>query len=52
MGSSSEIETRKRKRFNKNKKKNWRKAKVDDIEEFLEDQRLQERTGYYTVFLH
>lgn len=35
----------KRKRINKNKKKNWNKySDVNDVEEFLEDVRLQERT--------
>lgn len=33
-----------RKRVNKNKKKNWNKySDVQDVEEFLEDVRLQER---------
>uniref|UniRef100_A0AAQ6IFV6 Ribosome biogenesis protein NOP53 n=1 Tax=Anabas testudineus TaxID=64144 RepID=A0AAQ6IFV6_ANATE len=34
-----------RKRVNKNKKKNWHKhSDINDVEEFLEDVRLQERT--------
>ena len=34
-----------RKRINKNKKKNWNKhIDVNDVEDFLEDVRLQERT--------
>lgn len=34
-----------RKRVNKNKKKNWNKhSDINDVEEFLEDVRLQERT--------
>ena len=37
---------KKRKRVSKNKKKNWRKhTDITEVEEFLEDQRLQERTG-------
>lgn len=36
----------KRKRLSKNKKKNWRKTDIADVEEHLEDVRLQERTGY------
>lgn len=36
----------KKKKFSKNKKKTWRKhTDINDVEEFLEDQRLQERTG-------
>lgn len=37
-----------RKRISKNKKKNWKKySDVQDVEEFLEDVRLQERaTGW------
>lgn len=35
----------KRKRINKNKKKNWNKhIDVNDVEDFLEDVRHQERT--------
>lgn len=35
-----------RKRVNKNKKKNWNKySDVQDVEEFLEDVRLQERAA-------
>ncbi|KAG8448832.1 hypothetical protein GDO86_015777 [Hymenochirus boettgeri] len=38
--------TRKRKRVNRNKKKNWGKhSDVKDVEEFLDDIRLQERTA-------
>lgn len=34
-----------RKRVNKNKKKNWNKhSDINDVEEFLEDVRHQERT--------
>ncbi|KAL3874911.1 hypothetical protein ACJMK2_037863 [Sinanodonta woodiana] len=36
---------KKRQRLNKNKKKSWRKVDISEVEEFLEDQRLQERTG-------
>ena len=37
---------RKRARVSKNKKKNWRKhTDVNDVEEYLEDVRVQERTG-------
>lgn len=39
--------TEKRKRVSKKSKKAWRKhTKVEDIELFLEDQRLEERLGY------
>lgn len=37
--------SRKRKRVNKNKKKNWKSTDIEDVEEYLEDRRLQERTG-------
>lgn len=37
---------RKKSRLAKNKKKAWRKVDITDVEEFLEDERLQERTGY------
>lgn len=37
-----------RKRVNKNKKKNWNKfSDINDVEEFLEDIRHQERTTGY-----
>lgn len=40
-----------RKRINKNKKKNWNKySDVNDVEDFLEDIRHQERTTGYVVF--
>ncbi|WAR18932.1 NOP53-like protein [Mya arenaria] len=35
----------KRSRLGKNKKKAWRKVDINDVEEALEDERLQERTG-------
>jgi len=35
----------KRSRLSKNKKKAWRKVNIDDVEDLLEDERLQERTG-------
>lgn len=39
-------EPRRRKRISKKTKKGWRKAsKVDDVEEFLEQTRTDERTG-------
>ena len=38
-------DNRKRKRVSKNKKRNWRKTDIDDVEEFVEDQRLEERKG-------
>ncbi|KAL4647405.1 glioma tumor suppressor candidate region gene 2 protein isoform X1 [Arapaima gigas] len=42
----SEPSGRKRKRVNKNKKKNWNKhSDIQDVEEFLEDVRLQERAA-------
>jgi len=34
-----------RKRISKNKKKGWKKTDIKDVEDFLEDERLQERTG-------
>ena len=38
--------SRKRKRVNKTRKKAWaRHSDITDVEEFLEDKRLQERTG-------
>ncbi|XP_048017352.1 ribosome biogenesis protein NOP53 [Megalobrama amblycephala] len=41
-GNSSDI--KRRKRVNKNKKKNWNKySDIQDVEEFLEDVRLQEK---------
>lgn len=41
-----------RKRVNKNKKKNWNKySDINDVEEFLEDIRHQERTTGYGFFL-
>ncbi|KAL0972789.1 hypothetical protein UPYG_G00194780 [Umbra pygmaea] len=43
-GSSDNLKSGKRKRVNKNKKKNWNKySDIQDVEEFLEDVRLQER---------
>lgn len=43
-----------RKRVNKNKKKNWNKySDVNDVEDFLEDIRHQERTtgyGFWAVY--
>ncbi|XP_048735462.2 ribosome biogenesis protein NOP53-like isoform X2 [Ostrea edulis] len=36
---------RKKSRLAKNKKKAWRKVDITDVEEYLEDERLQERTG-------
>ncbi|KAK3591541.1 hypothetical protein CHS0354_041586 [Potamilus streckersoni] len=41
----SNVGKRKRLRLSKNKKKSWRKVDISEVEEFLEDQRLQERTG-------
>ncbi|GFO34613.1 glioma tumor suppressor candidate region gene 2 [Plakobranchus ocellatus] len=35
----------KKRKLGKNKKKSWRVSKVEDIEEFLEDERQQMRTG-------
>ncbi|XP_014667654.1 PREDICTED: glioma tumor suppressor candidate region gene 2 protein-like [Priapulus caudatus] len=43
---ADKLVTRKKKpKFAKNKKKNWRKANIHEIEEHLEGQRLEERTG-------
>ena len=36
----------KRKHLSKNKKKSWRKIDTGDVDKFLEEERLQERTGY------
>ena len=36
----------KNRKLGKNKKKAWRASKVQDIEEFLDDERRQLRTGY------
>lgn len=39
-----DLSSGRRKRVNKNKKKNWNKhSDIQDIEEFLDDVRLQER---------
>lgn len=35
----------KKRKLGKNKKKSWRASNVDDIEEYLEDERRQIRTG-------
>lgn len=41
---SSELKIGRRKRVNKNRKKNWNKySDIQDVEDFLEDIRLQER---------
>uniref|UniRef100_A0A3Q3KIC3 Ribosome biogenesis protein NOP53 n=1 Tax=Monopterus albus TaxID=43700 RepID=A0A3Q3KIC3_MONAL len=41
----ADLVSSRRKRVNKNKKKNWNKhSDINDVEEFLEDVRLQERT--------
>lgn len=38
------LDIKRRKRVNKNKKKNWNKySDIQDVEEFLEDVRLQEK---------
>lgn len=43
-GNSSDI--KRRKRVNKNKKKNWNKySDIQDVEEFLDDVRLQEKAA-------
>ncbi|CAH1773258.1 unnamed protein product [Owenia fusiformis] len=39
------MERKAKKRLSKNKKKTWKKTDVQDVEDHLEDQRLQERTG-------
>uniref|UniRef100_A0A8C7HH93 Ribosome biogenesis protein NOP53 n=1 Tax=Oncorhynchus kisutch TaxID=8019 RepID=A0A8C7HH93_ONCKI len=42
---SDDLNSGRRKRVNKNKKKNWNKhSDIQDVEEFLDDVRLQERT--------
>ncbi|KAL2095515.1 hypothetical protein ACEWY4_007663 [Coilia grayii] len=44
-GSADTSNLARRKRVNKNKKKNWNKySDIQDVEEFLDDVRLQERT--------
>ncbi|CAJ1066179.1 ribosome biogenesis protein NOP53 isoform X2 [Xyrichtys novacula] len=41
----TDLVSSRRKRVNKNKKKNWNKhSEINDVEDFLEDVRLQERT--------
>lgn len=41
----SALASSRRKRLNKNKKKNWNKhSDINDVEDFLEDVRHQERT--------
>ena len=41
---------KKRRKYSKNSKKNLRKyTDIRDVEEFLEEQRFQERTGYAFV---
>ncbi|CAG0883467.1 unnamed protein product [Cyprideis torosa] len=37
--------TQKRKKYSKNKKKNWRRSNIKEVENFLDNQRLQERHG-------
>ncbi|XP_075999912.1 ribosome biogenesis protein NOP53 isoform X2 [Genypterus blacodes] len=45
LKASSDLTNSRRKRLNKNKKKNWNKhSDINDVEDFLEDVRLQERT--------
>ncbi|CAD5123345.1 DgyrCDS11699 [Dimorphilus gyrociliatus] len=44
MNTTLEKKT-KRKKLSKNKKKSWRKVNISEIEEFLEDEALQKRTG-------
>lgn len=40
------LDIKRRKRVNKNKKKNWNKySDIQDVEEFLEDVLLQEKTA-------
>ena len=36
---------KKRKKLSKNKKKNWRKTDIQDVEEYIEDKLHEERTG-------
>ena len=43
--SEHNMSDRKRKRVSRNKKKGWKATNIDDVESFLEDKRLQERTG-------
>uniref|UniRef100_A0A3Q3KJ64 Ribosome biogenesis protein NOP53 n=1 Tax=Monopterus albus TaxID=43700 RepID=A0A3Q3KJ64_MONAL len=46
----ADLVSSRRKRVNKNKKKNWNKhSDINDVEEFLEDVRLQERTTGYGI---
>lgn len=45
LGGNS-LDIKRRKRVNKNKKKNWNKySDIQDIEEFLDDVRLQEKAA-------
>ena len=42
-----EVESKKKRKGSKNKKKNWRKnTDIADVEEHLEEVRRDERTGY------
>ncbi|XP_002741750.1 ribosome biogenesis protein NOP53-like [Saccoglossus kowalevskii] len=45
QSNESPLKTRKRAHGSKNRKKSWKKIDVTDVEEQLEDQRLQLRTG-------
>ncbi len=39
-------QNRKKKAGAKNKKRGWKKVDISALEDFLEDERLQERTGF------
>ena len=53
MANNTRGSTKRRNNVSKNKKKNWRKhTDIEDVEEFLEEQRLQIRTGYVDLKWH
>ena len=39
----------KRNRLSRNKKKGWRKTDITHVEEYLDDKRHEERTGYLQI---
>lgn len=44
--------TQVKKRLSKKTKGGWRKIEHQDVEEFLDDQRLEERIGYALFIIH
>ena len=46
MAAEDVLPSAKRRKYSKNKKKNWRKfTNVKDVDEFLDETRREERTG-------